>query len=107
MESFAGLFWLGMFFGMLALGFCAGHLMRRWLRYAVLILLAFAPALAILIHGLAIGCGPGGPGGQACFGTGFGLGLFGMAAPAFLLILLIGSWISPRARGNRPETKGE
>jgi hypothetical protein len=90
-DDSSELFWLAAMSAALLLGFAAGYIERQRIRYALVALLAFAPVLVIFIHGLGIGCVPGGGGGgEECFGTGFGIALFGMAAPLFLTVLLAG-----------------
>lgn len=101
MEDASELFWLAALGLALLLGFGAGYVERRRLRYAVLVLLAFAPVLVIIVHGLGIGCAPGRGGGEECFGTGFGIVLFMMAAPVFLVVLLAGMWANRLVRRRR------
>ena len=96
-----GLTALGVLVATLLLGVGAGYIERPRLRYAVLVLLAFAPVLVILIHGFSIGCVPGGDGGEKCFGTGFGVVLFTMYAPVFFVVLLAGMWVSRLVRRRR------
>ena len=95
------LFWLAALGVALLLGFGAGYIERRRLRYAVLVLFAFAPVLVIFVQGLSIGCAPGRGGGEECFGTGFGISLFMMAAPFFLVALLAGMCVNRLARKRR------
>lgn len=104
MGDSSGLIWLAAMGLALLLGFGAGYIERRPLRYAVLVLLALGPVLVIFVHGLAIGCVPGGGGGEECFGTGFGMALFLMAAPLFLLALLAGMAANRLVRRKWPKT---
>ena len=104
MDDSSGLIWLTAIGLALLLGFGAGYIERGPLRYAVLVLLALAPVLVIFVHGLAIGCVPGGGGGEECFGTGFGIVLFLMAAPLLLLVLLAGMAASRLVRRKRPNS---
>jgi hypothetical protein len=93
--------WLALLGAAFLIGFGAGYIQRKRLRYAVLVLIAFAPVLLIFVDGLRIGCVPGGRGGEECFGTGFGIVLFGMAAPVLLLFLLVGMWVNRWVRRKR------
>jgi hypothetical protein len=96
-DDAAWLFWLAAVGGALLLGFGAGYIERRGLRYAALVLLSLAPVLAIFVHGLGNGCAPG-VSGEDCLGYGFGIALFLMAAPVFLVFLLVGMWANRLVR---------
>jgi hypothetical protein len=99
-DDASWLFWLAAVGGALLLGFGAGYVERRGPRYATLVLLSLAPVLAIFIHGLGNGCAPGAAG-EDCLGYGFGIVLFLMAAPVFLVFLLAGMWTNRLVRRRR------